>query len=177
MNKLLVLSAMGADKPGIVKALSKAVADCEGNISESRMAVLGGEFAVIMLVSAAEANLARLEEHLPQLERELGLHLFGKRTQTREAGATAVPYRVEVIAMDHPGIVHEVTDFFARHDVNIETLETSNYAAPHTGTMMFSLEMEVGVPTGANATSLRREFLDFCEGLNLDASIELLRSR
>ena len=54
MSKNLVISALGNDKPGIVNALSKAILDQGGNISESRMTVLGGEFAMMLLVSGTQ---------------------------------------------------------------------------------------------------------------------------
>jgi len=54
MNKNLVISALGNDKPGIVNELSKTILDQGGNISESRMTVLGGEFAMMLLVTGSE---------------------------------------------------------------------------------------------------------------------------
>jgi len=53
MEQLIVISALGTDRPGIVEALSRAVLDRKGNILDSRMTVLGGEFAVLMLISGS----------------------------------------------------------------------------------------------------------------------------
>ena len=58
MQPLIVISALGSDRPGIVHALSRQVLAYEGNILDSRMTVLGGEFAVLMLVAAEEAARA-----------------------------------------------------------------------------------------------------------------------
>ena len=78
--------------------------------------------------------------------------------------------------MDHPGIVHPITEFFSGKQINIEELETETYAAPHTGATMFSLQMTVAVPTGVAISHLRETFIDFCDELNLDASFEAARN-
>ncbi|MCZ6710963.1 MAG: glycine cleavage system protein R, partial [Gammaproteobacteria bacterium] len=46
-----VISAIGRDRPGIVNELSQAVLDLDLSIEDSRMTVLGGEFAVLMSVT------------------------------------------------------------------------------------------------------------------------------
>jgi len=51
MESYLVITALGEDKPGIVDKLSQTVAECGCNVVDSRMTVLGGEFAVIQLIS------------------------------------------------------------------------------------------------------------------------------
>ncbi|WP_304439955.1 ACT domain-containing protein, partial [Oleiphilus sp. HI0061] len=61
----LVISSIGTDKPGIVNELAKACSTNQCNIIDSRMTVLGGEFAVIMMVSGAWDAIAKLEASLP----------------------------------------------------------------------------------------------------------------
>jgi glycine cleavage system transcriptional repressor len=82
---------------------------------------------------------------------------------------------VEVVAMDHPGIVHSLAGFFSQRDINIEDMVTSTYAAAHTGTTMFSVSMSVGIPTDIHIASLREEFMEFCDSLNLDAVMEPIK--
>lgn len=175
MHELLVISALGEDRTGIVNELSQAVLDAGGNIMESRMAVLGGEFAIIMLVSGEAGAIGALADSRAELEQRLGLTLLTRRTTPRASELTLLPYQVEVVAMDHPGIVHDVADFFARHDINIEDLTTATHPAAHTGTPMFSLRMVVAVPATLAIGELRHAFGDFCDGLNLDATLEPAR--
>jgi glycine cleavage system transcriptional repressor len=177
MSSLIVISALGSDRPGIVQALSGAVLSRKGNILDSRMTVLGGEFAVLMLVSGEESTLSRLEQDRGDLEQSLGLQLTLKRTRQREANPAAIPYRVEVVAMDHPGIVHDIANFFSGRGINIDDLHTGTYAAPHTGTTMFNLHMALSVPAQESVSRLREAFMDFCESRNLDASLTPHRNR
>ena len=86
-----------------------------------------------------------------------------------------MPYAVEVVSIDQPGIVHDVANFFARRDINIEDLHTARYPAPHTGAPMFALHMTVGIPADSPIASVRAEFLDFCDDLNLDAMMAAVK--
>lgn len=171
METHLVISAIGADRPGIVDALAQAVLDSGCNIGDSRMSVLGGEFAVIMLIFGNWNAVAKLETALPRLEEKLGLTVQSKRTEPRKGAANLIPYAVEVVAIDHPGIVHEIASFFARRDINIEDVYTSRYPAPHTGAPLFTLHMTVDISADTSIATVRGEFMDFCDELNLDAMI------
>ena len=53
----LVVTAVGRDRPGIVAELTAAVAACRANVADSRMALLGGEFALMMPVSYTHLTL------------------------------------------------------------------------------------------------------------------------
>ena len=167
----LVITASGEDKVGLVDRFSSQVTDSGCNIEESRMAVLGGSFALVVLISGKSDSVAALEQSLPDLELSLGLSLTARRTQMRNP-QTTLPYEVEVVALDHPGIVKSLSGFFAQRGINIEDLSTDTYPAPHTGSPMFSVHMTVGVPPGSSLAGLRDEFLLLCDSLNLDGSLE-----
>lgn len=172
VDNYLVISAIGADKPGIVNTLSMAVLDNNCNIVDSRMTVLGGEFAVILMVSGNWDAIARLEQSLTKSSEKLGLTIISKRTEAKDTTAKLLPYMVEVVAMDHPGIVYNVAEFFSSRNINIEDLSTGSYAAAHTGTLMFSINMTISVPADQHIGQLREQFGEFCDELNLDAVLE-----
>lgn len=172
MSKQLVIAALGEDRPGLVDQISGWILESGCNIADSRMMVLGGEFSVLLLVSGNWNNLAKLEDQLGQVQEKLGMVLTIKRTETRAPGGEFLPYAVDVVALDHPGIVHNLANFFSRHSINIQDLSTTSYAAAHTGTQMFAVHMTLDVPAATHIASLREEFLDVCDQLNLDAVIE-----
>jgi len=171
MENYLVFSAIGNDKPGIVDELTHSIREYGGNINGSRMAVFGCEFTVIMMVSGAWDVIAKIENALPRLEKKLDLIISSKRTTLKKNQTTILQYMVEVIAMDHPGIVHDVARFFSQRAINIEDLYTSSYPAPHTGTPIFTMNMTIGVPGDYSIATLRGEFLEMCDALNLDAML------
>ena len=174
-NNCLAITACGDDKTGLVGQLSGKIADSGCNIEESRMAVLGGKFALVMLVSGPWHALSRLESQLPALGEQLGLVIVQERTGKRERTQQAIPYNVELVTMDRPGIVHSLSSFFARNGINIEDLQTSTYFAAQTGTPMLSLVMTIGIPSNVHIATLRGDFLDYCDDLNLDATFEPVR--
>lgn len=174
-NNFLVLSALGRDRPGIVDRLSRAVFELDCNIADSRMTVLGGEFAVLMLVEGPWNKLAKLEDQIEDLQQDLDLTIITKRTEPRRSEGNLLPYAVDVVALDHPGIVHNLASFFSQRGINIEDMQTASYAAAHTGTQMFSVHMSVGIPAKIHIAALRDEFMDFCDAMNLDAVLEPIK--
>lgn len=168
----LVISAVGTDRSGLVNDLSRSILEHGCNIEDSRMTVLGGEFAAILLVEGKWNTLAKVENAIPELQRSLDLTIVCKRTGARAQGESKLPYAVDVIAMDHPGIVNNLAGFFAERRINIEDMATTTYAAAHTGTPMFAVHMTVGIPADTHIATLREEFMDYCDGLNLDAVLE-----
>jgi glycine cleavage system transcriptional repressor len=101
--------------------------------------------------------------------------IVAKRTSERKTERNLLPYAVEVVSIDHPGIVHNLASFFSSRRINIEELGTNSYAAAHTGTPMFSVHMVVEIPSDIHIASLRDEFMEFCDNLNLDAVIEPIK--
>lgn len=171
-QNLLVISALGEDRPGLVNDLSRCVLDCGCNITDSRMTVLGGDFAVILLVAGNWNSIAKLEDQLPALAERLVMTITSRRTAQRETYGNLLPYAVDVVALDNPGIVHNLANFFSSRQINIQDLTTTSYAAAHTGTPMFSVHIRVDIPARLHIATLRDEFMDFCDQLNLDAIIE-----
>jgi len=170
----LVISSIGTDKPGIVNELAKACSSNSCNIIDSRMTILGGEFAVIMMVSGAWDAIAKLENVLQGISKQLELTTTVKHTQQRPS-SSSLAYSVNVVALDNPGIVHEIAQFFSAQSINIDELQTGTYSAPHTGSQMFNLTMSIRLSADTHIASLREAFMEFCDDLNLDAIIEPLR--
>ncbi len=167
----VVISVIGHDRPGLVNDLAKLAADLNLSIEDSRMTVLGGEFAVLMSVAGGDLALQRLETKLDRLATELDLAWLLRRTGERADVEGRVPYTVSVTAMDHPGIVHKVASFFSSRDINIYNLDTVSERAAHTGTPIFSLVMEVELPPDVRIAELRDAFFYFCDDHDLDAEL------
>lgn len=175
MSNHLVISAVGNDKPGIVQELTKQILDSGCNIQDSRMTILGGEFAIILLISGNWNAIAKVEDSLPRAAERLGLTLTCKRTESRAKQANTLSYHVDALAIDQPGIVHRVAEFFSSRGINIESLNSDTYNAAHTGTPMFALTMTVNIPADQSIAQLRDQFLDFCDMLNMDGVMEPVR--
>jgi len=171
MSTQLVISALGGDRPGIVDELSNIVYQHGLNIEDSRMTILGNEFAILLLISGDQQAIEKLQAKTADLEDALQMRLLIKTTSKSAPLTNTLPYKVEVHALDHPGIVRSVASFFSSRNINIVNLQTRSYAAPHTGSQMFSLHLTIGIPADTNIAKLREAFTATCDELNLDAEI------
>ncbi|MGB1108942.1 MAG: glycine cleavage system protein R [Gammaproteobacteria bacterium] len=171
----LVINALGADRTGLVSDISKVITESGCNIEESRMSVLGEEFAVILLAAGKWNAVAKLENSLEALEQRKDISVVCRRTNPRKPTSDLLPYAVDVVAMDQVGIVSHLASFFAQRGINIEEMATNRYSAAHTGTPMFAVHISVGIPAATHIAALRDEFLDFCDRLNLDSVIEPIK--
>lgn len=174
MPQQLVITALGADRPGIVNELSDAIYSNQLNIEDSRMSVLGGEFAILLLLSGTTQAVDDFVAKCPQIEDSLQMKLTAKTTKAQTESDSLIPYDVDVVAIDNPGIVHNLASFFSSRQINIMDLETDRYAAPHTGTSMFSLHMTIDVPADISIAELREDFMTTCDDLNLDATLSVV---
>ena len=172
MPQLIVISAIGNDRTGVVQDLTKVVLACGGNIEESRMTTLGSEFAMLLLVSGNWHTLSRLEQGLDKLCKDDELTVSIRKTDAKPVADDRMPYAVDIVALDQQGIVFNLANFFASRDIEIADVATRSYAAAHTGAPMFAVQMAVNVPSSVHISQLREEFLDICDRLNLDAILE-----
>jgi len=164
----VVLTAVGPDRVGIVDDISGAVSAAGCNIEESKMAVLGGEFAVIMLVSGQAASVDSITRSAPALGEKLGLRVGCHPTHEPRAQEKGRPYLLKAVSLDTPGIVHSVTAVLRRHEVNIEDMETETAAAPWTGAPMFRLTTHLVVGPSVSIASLKAELAHLQQQLDVD---------
>ena len=176
MSQLIVLSAIGTDRTGVVQDITKVVLACGGNIEESRMTTLGAEFATLMLVSGNWHTLDKLERGLEKLGKDDNLTVTIRKTDARPTKDDRMPYAVDVVSLDTPGIVFSLASFFASRQIEISDVATRRYAAAHTGAPMFAVQMAVNIPSTVNLAQLRDEFLELSDRLNLDAILEPVKA-
>ncbi len=176
MTQLIVLSAIGTDRTGVVQDITKVILACGGNIEESRMTALGAEFAMLMLVSGNWHTLDRLERELGKLDKDDHLTVAIRKTGARPIKEDRMPYAVDVISLDQQGIVFSLANFFTSRDIEIADVATRRYSAAHTGSPMFAVQMAINIPASAPIAQLRDDFLELCDRLNLDAILEPVKS-
>lgn len=174
MKKHLIISAIGSDRPGLIRDLSKAVTEAGCNVSDCRMTVLGNDFTLLLLASGTWNSVAKLESQAASLGKKLDLAIATRRTETR-ASRDMAPYIVDVAALDRPGVLSEVAEFFAQREINIDELSSWSYTATSTGAEMISLSLTISVAADVHIGRLRDDFTDFSDGLNLDATMEPAR--
>jgi len=174
----LVLTALGPDRPGLVAELTHFLTSRGANVEESRMAILGAEFGMLVLVSASDDVLTSIEGDLGAIQKKSGLTIHPRRTRSPHEyrRARVVPCSIVVEALDQPGIVHNVTAAVHALGINIVSLETTAFNAPFTGGILFMLEARVDVPEGRTVAQLRKTLADLAEKEGLDVEVRSLAS-
>lgn len=172
MEQLIVISAVGGDPSAIVHGLARVILDCGGNIKESRMTSLGSDFGMLLLAAGNWHTISRLERELDKFAEQNKLTMQFKRTDPRRLGKELLPYAVDVVGLDQPGVVHNLSGFFVTRNVQIGEVSTRSYTASHTGAPMFSVQMFINIPSTVHIAALREEFMELCDQLNVDAIME-----
>ena len=176
MQQLIVISALGSDRAGVVNDLTRVILDCGGNIRESRMTALGSEFAMLLLVGGNWHTMSRLEKNLLRFGKANDLVVQVQRTEPRKFDKEFLPYAIDCVCLDQAGIVHNLASFLATRDIEIAEVTTRSYPAAHTGAPMFSVQMAINIPSSTHISSLREEFMEFCDQLNMDAILEPVKT-
>lgn len=172
MKAYFVLTALGHDRVGIVEELTEILGNEECNIEESRMAVLGKEFAVILLASGEAQAVERLTDRLPRLREELGLQIEIRPTESESVIPAGRPYLIEAVSLDAPGIMHSVTAILKESGVNIEEVSTETSSAPWTGATMFIMKGTIILPQGVHAVDLRERLESLEHEQDIDIKLE-----
>ena len=179
MLKVLLISVMGQDRPGIVDAVSEVVTRHGGNWLESSMARLAGQFAGVVRVTVPVEHADALAKELESLE---NLSISVRQVPADDRGAAAPPrdtesgssWRLELLGHDRPGIVHEIAHALAQRHVNVRELETTCFSAAMSGESMFEATAALTLPTGADVEELRRQLESIAQQLTLDLTLREL---
>jgi glycine cleavage system transcriptional repressor len=171
----LLINAFATHPESPLLAISRRIADSGCNLVDARLATVGRDVSVLALALGSWDAVAKLESALGRLEREEGFRLVFYRTGAKALQSDLLPYIVEVVAADKPGILFQLADFFDRQGITIESLASSRYRAMQTGADMFSAQITVGIPSSMHIAALRDDFLEFCDHLNLDAIMDPMK--
>ena len=166
-----VLTAVGGDRPGLVREISSAIHGAGCNLEDSRMAVLAGEFAVILLLSGEHAAVESFGRSAKKLEQELDLRITLKQTE-QSPEREHLSRALIVTGADQPGIVHRVSEALASRGINVASLESRLGHAAFTGTPIFTLQAELQVPDASALDTVREQLDHVCDELNLSFTLE-----
>jgi glycine cleavage system transcriptional repressor len=167
-----IVTAVGPDHPGIVEQLTAHLHQAGGNLLDSRMVNLRGQFTIMMLVEADDRIAAALHPSLTSLAEGMGLQLILTDAEPRPQSVSGLPFQLKTYSLDQPGIVHRVSELLRARGVNIEELATRQASAPFAGGLLFLMEMRLTVPSRVSIHELRAELQALCDTLNCDLDFE-----
>jgi len=174
VKRYIILFVVAKDRPGIVDDVSTFLFERGANIEDSRMATMGGRFSMMILFSSQSAQLETIKRDLDDLKRsgfEISIHEAEDPTVIPRHKAE-LPLKIEVMAMDHPGIVQKVVHVLHQNNVNIQSLNTQVTQAPLSGAPLFDLTLEAGVPEVESIVKVKEKLTELAAEMDLDLSFK-----
>lgn len=166
----LAVTAIGADQPGIIAAVAEVLRDEGGNLEDSAMTILGGHFAIVLLVDI-EAAPDELEKALADATADLGLTV--SVTPTGPGHEAADPTHVlSVYGADRPGILAGIARTLADVGANVTDLQTRLLSAAEDP--VYAIVLEASVPDEEELTAALAEV---CPELGVDHTLRPLETR
>ena len=172
MKKWFALSAIGHDRPGIVADLAELIFECDCNLEDSSMTLLGSEFAVLLLLSGEGAEVERrLSAGCKQLEWEKRLTVFFRPLERAPTPTSVATHEGLVTGLDKAGIVARVARVLADHGVNVTAFASQSRPEPGSGTPIYTMRIRMALPATANEGSVRAALERVAAELRVEATL------
>jgi len=170
----LVLSVIGDDRAGLVKALADVIAANDGNWERSHLSELAGKFAGIVVVTVPDARVDALREALAPLDGllDVAVHDAAGASQDPTPPRDGQEVRVSLLGNDHPGIVGAVSGVLADHGLSVAELVTGTRPTPEAGGQLFEAVATATAPAGTDLAALQAALEELASEIMVDVSIE-----
>ncbi len=178
MTQHLVITAVGTDRPGVCNQVVHLVTQSGCNIVDSRIALFGNEFTLIMLLSGNNASVTRVETTLPLLGQEHSLITIMKRTSTHAPLDTSYTLEVFIESDDKPGLTEHFTQFFAQKEIGLSSLSAQTIAKEKVDreSNQFHIAITASVDSECNLMQLQEEFDELCQQLSVQGSLNFIKN-
>lgn len=169
MHANVVLTLTGKDRIGLVEEVTQLLFNLGGNVETSRMARLGGEFAILMLVSIPAEKLGQIEKDIERLTSQ-GYKVTTSLTEKpyAETHPDWLSFQIEVHGADDEGLIHQITHYLSGRGINIESMDTGTARAPESGTPLFTMVALVSVPPNLAGQDWETELSNVGHQMNLE---------
>jgi glycine cleavage system regulatory protein len=171
MQRSLVMTIIGEDRPGLVESVANLVAKHGGNWLKSRMSHLGGQFAGILRVEVPEEKEQSLLDALKTLDAQ-GLNVIVHADKPKPAAAKRPLSVLEIIGQDRPGIIRDISHALATYGVNVEELHTECVSAAMSGETLFKARATLNIPESCNLQELLKTLEKIAADLFVVVSLE-----
>lgn len=163
-----ILTVMAQDRVGIVRDVTSALTDLDGNITHVSQTVMCGYFTLIISVQAPDER-SRLEiRQAVERKGEVGEFEVNVRpyepippSQMRKSER----FTLTLVGKDRKGLIARATNYLADRDINIDDF----FAYVKEG--RFVMLVQVSIPEGADVEGVRSELEQF--GREYDLTIHL----
>jgi methionyl-tRNA formyltransferase len=170
-NMSLVVSIVGADRHGIVRAIAERAERFGANWAASRMTRLASEFAGTVHFEVPQENADALAAALRGLESS-GLQIIIARSDAGRTPDTFRSVELELVGEDRLGIVSRLTKMLADRRVSIENIHTEVIRSGMSGKQTFRIDAHLLVPAGLSVDALRQELGSLASEMMVDIALD-----
>jgi methionyl-tRNA formyltransferase len=167
----LVVTAIGSDRPGIVRQLSERAQGFGANWAGSRMTNLAGQFAGMVHFEVPAENADRLATALQGLE-SAGLRIVIEKTAAPQVPADRRLIALELVGADRPGIVRDLSRRLAERGVSIEDLHTEIVDGENGAAHQFKVKALLVVPKSLGNDALRSDLAALANEMTVDIALD-----
>lgn len=159
MRQMVVITAVGQDRPGIVAALAKGMFDIGANLDDATMTRLHTAFATMVSAALPEGiSLDDCRKALAGIAESNGLMLTVQAVSSDRGKETPPDHLLTVYGTDKPGIVYHVARRLAERGVNITDMDTRRAGSDALPLYIMILEIASGdIDLTADLAALRQE--------------------
>jgi glycine cleavage system transcriptional repressor len=144
------------------------------NLADSQMAILGGHFAMMLILEtsdASELDALRADLELSRAKLELEAITLSA-VDPAQARIDDPSHVISLYGADHPGIVHAVTAALADKDVNVTDLDT--HLVSEEDEPAYMMILEVALPDGMTGLGLESFLREVAREQRLEISVRPL---
>jgi len=165
------VTAIGADRPGIVAAVTAVLMEQGCNLEDTSMTILRGHFAMMLVVAGPpSSNASALEEALTEVASGLDLvvavRAIDDNVPTSPEGEA---WTVAVYGADRPGIVHRVTSALAEVGANVVELTTRVIGTQDRP--VYAMVLGVTLPPGTDGAAVSNDLSELARQLGVECSM------
>jgi len=168
MANFLVVTAIGTDRPGIVNELTQMVMQAHCNIVDSRLAVFGNEFTLILLLSGQWNAITCFEHELSTRSAQLELITLMKRTSEHQLVNYTMQMLIKLDGEDAPDCIGQFTQYLAQKSIDLSSFRTKAKSGYQ------QIQMVINLSDTINLINLKQYFTQLAKQLNLTIRFEQL---
>ena len=166
----LVITVVGPDRPGLVRALSEQATAFGANWSDSVMANFAGQFAGIVHLQVPVEQSADLQAALRAIDSDK-LHIQVVLADGQPAAAAVRRIALALVGHDRPGIIQSIATRLAEHGVSIDTMKTHIASGAMSGEQMFHLDARLTIPGDLDIEQLQTGLEGLANELMVDITL------
>jgi len=171
----LIITIIGSQQTNYLSRLLSKLSECSCHVVELRSQRIKDSVVAYLLVEGHWNQIAKFEALIDQLQKKLDLKIETQRPDKIEHTTPFISYSIETISTEHDDTIQCISTFLIEHGIIIEEITASCFLGAYLTNAVFTTRFIILVPIELRIFSLREDFFDFCDQMNIDAILEPIK--